>query len=86
GTLNNLDLSKYLNLEITFDSDGYFPTPERMSRDLIGQSGVIIVHNANRISGWSSVYKWREIPTDLKETEVFAYYISDPSYIYMGRA
>lgn len=86
GTLNNLDLSQWINLEITFDSEGYFPTPERMSRALIGQSGVIIVHNANKISGWSSVYKWREVPTELKETEVFAYYIANPSYIYMGRA
>lgn len=52
----------------------------------VGQGGVIVVKGANRIEGWSNNIKWREVPTDLGETEVFSYFIASASEVYMGRA
>ena len=53
---------------------------------MVGQSGVILVYGAKNIIGWESRIVWREVPTDLKDTEVFAYYISFNKKVYMGRA
>lgn len=52
----------------------------------VGQGGVIVVKGANRIESWNSNIKWREVPTDLGETEVFSYFIASASEVYMGRA
>lgn len=52
----------------------------------IGQGGVIVVKGANKITGWSATIKWREVPTDLGETEVFSYFIANANEVYMGRA
>ena len=52
----------------------------------IGQTGVIIVQYGLLITGWDSFIKWREVPTDLKETEVFAYFVASETEVYMGRA
>lgn len=52
----------------------------------IGQSGVIVVKEATNIKGWASGIVWGEIPTDLKNTEVFAYFVISEDEIYMGRA
>ena len=52
----------------------------------IGQSGIIVVKHATKIEHWSTFVKWREIPTNLEETEVFAYFIVAYNEIYMGRA
>ena len=52
----------------------------------IGQTGVIIVRYGSLITGWDSFIKWREVPTDLKETEVFAYFVASETEVYMGRA
>ena len=52
----------------------------------IGQTGVIIVRYGSLITGWDSFIKWREVPTDLKETEVFAYFVASANEVYMGRA
>lgn len=52
----------------------------------IGQRGVIVVKGANKITGWSATIKWREVPTDLGETEVFSYFIANANEVYMGRA
>lgn len=52
----------------------------------IGQTGVIIVRYGSLITGWDSLIKWREVPTDLKETEVFAYFVASETEVYMGRA
>lgn len=52
----------------------------------IGQGGVIVVKGANKITGWSATIKWREVPTDLGETEVFSYFIASANEVYMGRA
>ena len=52
----------------------------------IGQSGIIVVKHATKIEHWSPFVKWREVPTSLQETEVFAYFIVAYNEIYMGRA
>lgn len=52
----------------------------------VGQSGIIVVKGATRITGWNNNITWREIPTDLGETEVFSYFIANTNEVYMGRA
>ena len=52
----------------------------------VGQGGVIVVKGANKITGWGATIKWREVPTDLGETEVFSYFIANTKEVYMGRA
>ena len=54
--------------------------------DCIGQSGIIVVKHATKIEHWGPFVKWREVPTNLQETEVFAYFIVAYNEIYMGRA
>ena len=52
----------------------------------VGQSGVIVAKGANKITGWNNNITWREVPTDLGETEVFSYFIANTNEVYMGRA
>ena len=52
----------------------------------IGQTGVIVMKGATNITGWGSNIVWREVPTDLKDTEVFAYFVASATEVYMGRA
>ena len=52
----------------------------------VGQSGIIVVKGATRITGWNNNITWREVPTDLGETEVFSYFIANTNEVYMGRA
>lgn len=86
ANLNQIDLSEYVNFEVTLKSKAPFYTIMGIE-EAIGQSGVIIVHNAANITGWNSMFKWREgVPTALKGTEVFAYFVASATEIYMGRA
>lgn len=52
----------------------------------VGQSGIIVVKGATRITGWINNITWREVPADLGETEVFSYFIANANEVYMGRA
>ena len=52
----------------------------------IGQTGVIVMKGVTNITGWGSNIVWREVPTDLKDTEVFAYFVASATEVYMGRA
>lgn len=84
--LSQIDLSEYVNFEVTLKSKAPFYSILGIE-EAIGQSGVIIVHNAANITGWNSMFKWREgVPTALKDTEVFAYFVASATEIYMGRA
>ena len=47
--------------------------------------GIIIVHGAAYIMGWENKFKWREVPYDLRDVEVFAYTIEDENTIHIGR-
>lgn len=80
-----IDPRKGKNFIITLDSTrgdfSFWPTQFG-----VGQGGVIVVKGANRIESWNSNIKWREVPTDLGETEVFSYFIASASEVYMGRA
>ncbi len=53
--------------------------------ECMGQSGVITVTNSENITGFSSEFKWKNIPTDLTGTERFAYFIEGLSSIAIGR-
>lgn len=81
----SIDPRKGKNFIITLDSTrgdfSFWPTQFG-----VGQGGVIVVKGANRIESWNSNIKWREVPTDLGEIEVFSYFIASASEVYMGRA
>lgn len=81
----SIDPRKGKNFIITLDSTrgdfSFWPTQFG-----VGQGGVIVVKGANRIESWNSNIKWREVPTDLGETEVFSYFIANTNEVYMGRA
>lgn len=81
----SIDPRKGKNFIITLDSirGGFSFWPTQFG---VGQGGVIVVKGANRIESWDSNIKWREVPTDLGETEVFSYFIASASEVYMGRA
>lgn len=81
----SIDPRKGKNFIITLDSirGGFSFWPTQFG---VGQGGVIVVKGANRIESWNSNIKWREVPTDLGETEVFSYFIASASEVYMGRA
>ena len=82
----DIDLSKRVNLEVTYRNQRTFKLSGTITDNMVGQSGVILVYGAKNIIGWESRIVWREVPTDLKDTEIFAYYISFDKKVYMGRA
>ncbi|WP_069637487.1 hypothetical protein [Campylobacter pinnipediorum] len=57
----------------------------QLNNGVAGQSGTIIVTNGALISGFGSMCKFKEVPTELTGVEVFAYYVKSPSDIRMGR-
>ena len=80
---DTIDLRRSKNFILTFTSG-------RLNiasiDDGIGHSGIIVVKGAKKITGWDRNILWREVPTDLKDTEVFAYFVATRSEVYMGRA
>lgn len=82
----DIDLSKRVNLEVNYTMQRTFKLSGTITDNMVGQSGVILVYGAKNIIGWESRIVWREVPTDLKDTEIFAYYISFDKKVYMGRA
>lgn len=80
---DTIDLRRSKNFILTFTSGtfnmGYIDNG-------IGHSGIIVVKGAKKITGWGRNILWREVPTDLKDTEVFAYFVATRSEVYMGRA
>lgn len=81
------DFNRAINFIIELTSSTYYLIkPASLTQEIVGQSGVIVVKGARFIREWSSFIKWREIPTDLKDTEVFAYFVASTNEVYMGRA
>ena len=80
---DTIDLRRSKNFILTFTSG-------RLNiasiDDGIGHSGIIVVKGAKKITGWDRNILWREVPTDLKDTEVFAYFVATRSEVYIGRA
>ena len=82
-----IDLKQAVNFIVELTSATYdVISALSLTEKIIGQSGVIVIKGARNISEWKSFIKWREIPTDLKETEVFAYFVASANEVYMGRA
>lgn len=52
----------------------------------IGQSGILVIINANKITGFAADLKFRKIPTDLQPLEIFSYFKYTVNAIVMGRA
>lgn len=81
------DFNRAINFIIELTSSTYYLIkPASLTQEIVGQSGVIVVKGARFIREWSNFIKWREIPTDLKDTEVFAYFVAATNEVYMGRA
>lgn len=51
-----------------------------------GQSGILVVINAHRITGFAADLKFRSIPTALQSIEIFSYFKYSVNSIAMGRA
>lgn len=51
-----------------------------------GQSGILVVINAHRITGFAADLKFRQIPTALQSIEIFSYFKYSVNAIAMGRA
>ena len=51
-----------------------------------GQSGILVVINAHRITGFAADLKFRQIPTALQSIEIFSYFKYSVNAIVMGRA
>ena len=79
GTISLSDTDNYV---ITMTGNGVLT----LNDIKFGQSGILIVINANRITGFASNLKFRKIPTDLQPTEIFSYFKYANNFIAMGRA
>ncbi|MBR8464269.1 hypothetical protein KDD93_06805 [Campylobacter sp. faydin G-24] len=82
-TINNanVDLSLSDNFVINLSEQSVLT----LSNAKAGESGVIIVNEATNITGYSSNIIFRVIPTGLKQSEVFAYFVQSEDSIRMGR-
>lgn len=70
------------NYVITMKGNGVLTLNEVLN----GQSGIIVVKDANKITGFAANLKFRQIPTGLQTIEVFSYFKYDNDNIVMGRA
>lgn len=77
-----VDLTPSDNFVVTVPSNGVLS----FTNGKVGQSGVLIIKDANKITGWAANVKWRKVPTNLQQTEIFAYFVSTDNNVYMGRA
>lgn len=79
---NAIDLAGNNNFELTATATNITATNIASA---IGQSGIIIVHTAENITGWATEFKFKSVPTDLTGDEVFAYFVEDATNIWIGR-
>lgn len=70
------------NYDITMKGNGVLT----LNDVLVGQSGILVVRNANKITGFAANLKFRKIPTDLQSVEIFSYFKYAADAIAMGRA
>ena len=70
------------NYDITMKGNGVLT----LNDVLTGQSGILVVRNANKITGFAANLKFRKIPTDLQSIEIFSYFKYAEDAIAMGRA
>lgn len=52
---------------------------------IVGQTGILVVHSAENITGWGTEFNFKTVPTDLLDSEVFGYFIENAATIWIGR-
>jgi len=77
-----IDLNKGNNLVLTLTGN---KTISSIHTDqAIGQTGVIVIYNAERITGWSAEFKFKEDPFSLGNAETFSYFVESADIIRIG--
>ena len=79
---NAIDFNLSNNFEITAIADIISVSD---IADCTGQRGTIIISTAENITGWSSIFKFKTVPTGLTGEEVFDYFIQNETSIRIGR-
>ena len=51
----------------------------------IGQSGVIVIENAQNVTGWGAEFNFKTVPTSMNGMEVFSYFVQTETVIRIGR-
>nr|DAM42269.1 MAG TPA: chromosome segregation ATPase [Caudoviricetes sp.] len=78
----SIDMSIADNALVTITSNGILT----LSNVELGQNGIIVITGAEKITGFHSDLKFRQVPTGLQNIETFAYFKCNNGYITMGRA
>ena len=76
-----VDLTQGDNFVLNLSSPGKLT----LKNGTVGQSGALIVRNATNITGYDAALGFRVVPTGLKATEVFAYFVVSENEIKIGR-
>ena len=76
-----VDLRQSDNFVLNLSSPGKLT----LKNGTVGQSGALIVRNATNITGYDAALGFRVVPTGLKATEVFAYFVVSENEIKIGR-
>ena len=50
-----------------------------------GQSGVIVIENAQNVTGWGAEFNFKTVPTSMNGMEVFSYFVQTETVIRIGR-
>lgn len=77
---NAIDFSTNNNFELTATAANITATGM-----VAGQSGNIIIHTAENVTGWGVEFKFKNVPLDLTGDEIFGYFIDDSLNIWIGR-
>nr|DAS91385.1 MAG TPA: tail fiber repeat protein [Caudoviricetes sp.] len=78
----SIDMSIADNALITITSGGILT----LANVEVGQNGIIVIVGAEKITGFHSDLKFRQVPTGLQNIETFAYFKCNNGYIAIGRA
>jgi hypothetical protein len=78
----SIDMSIADNALITITSNGILT----LFNVELGQNGILVIIGAEKITGFHSDLKFRQVPTGLQNIETFAYFKCNNGYIAMGRA
>ena len=88
---NGSKITTITSLEVDLrQSDNFVLNPSApgtlaLKNGTVGQSGAIVVNNANHVSAFNGALKFRKTPTNLSGTEVFAYFVVSENDIRIGR-
>ena len=53
--------------------------------ECIGQSGVIVIENAQNVAGWGAEFNFKTVPSAMSGMEVFSYFVQTETVIRIGR-